>query len=173
MSAYARGPTIKGVARLDEYYRDPHPPPVQGLLPTAFAVVRDPDGRILLVKRADDGNWELPGGRIDLGESASTAAVREVAEEAGLEIELTGLAGVYSDPDHVIVYTAEGARQQLAVCFHARPRTSNNSAVRPDHDETVAAAWFDIATARTLVMHPAVRRRMDHALDRPDVPHFD
>jgi 8-oxo-dGTP pyrophosphatase MutT (NUDIX family) len=92
------------------------------VLPAAYAVVRDRVGRVLLVRRADDLNWELPGGRIDVGESAVDAVVREVAEEAGLGITVTGLAGVYSDPSHVLVYADEGARQQLAICFHARPR---------------------------------------------------
>ncbi|MFZ2119232.1 MAG: NUDIX domain-containing protein, partial [Pseudonocardiaceae bacterium] len=41
-------------------------------------------GRVLLVRRADDGYWELPGGRVEVGESASAAVVREVAEEAGV-----------------------------------------------------------------------------------------
>ena len=94
---------------------------VLGILPASFAVVRDDTGRVLLVQRADDELWELPGGRIEIGESASAAAVREVAEEAGVDIELTGLSGVYSEPGHVLVY-ADGARQQLAVCFHAVAR---------------------------------------------------
>jgi 8-oxo-dGTP pyrophosphatase MutT (NUDIX family) len=162
------------VARLDEYYRDPHPPPVQGLLPVAYAVVRDrSDGRVLLVRRADDGNWELPGGRVDVGESAAAAAVREVAEEAGIAVELTGLVGVFSDPSHIVVYVQEGARQQLAVCFHAVPRQRDDTTARPDHDETIAATWFDPADTAALAMHPAVRERLTHALDHPGRPHFD
>jgi 8-oxo-dGTP pyrophosphatase MutT (NUDIX family) len=66
------------VARLQEYYRDPRAPAVLGILPASFAVVRDDTGQVLLVQRADDELWELPGGRIEIGESASAAAVREV-----------------------------------------------------------------------------------------------
>jgi ADP-ribose pyrophosphatase YjhB (NUDIX family) len=69
-----------------------------------YAIVRNDLARILLVRRADDLYWELPGGRVDIGESASTAVVREVAEEAGGTIEVTGLAGVYSDPGHTLAY---------------------------------------------------------------------
>lgn len=43
----------------------------RGLLPAAFAIVRNGPGRVLLVRRADDGYWELPGGRIEVGESAA------------------------------------------------------------------------------------------------------
>ena len=161
------------MARLQEYYRDPRAPAVRGILPASFAVVRDDTGRVLLVQRADDELWELPGGRIEIGESASAAAVREVAEEAGVDIELTGLAGVYSEPGHVLVY-ADGARQQLAVCFHAVPRDGQpRDAARPDEAETVAAGWFDPDQAAALAMHPAVRRRLRNALTHPTRAHFD
>lgn len=161
------------MARLDEYWRDPDAPPVQGLLPAAYAVVRDGRSRVLLVRRADNGNWELPGGRIDVGESASEAAVREVAEEAGISIEITGLAGVYSSPDHIVVYLGEGARQQIAVCFHASPRGPEGHNVRPDNEETSAASWWELTELNDLPMHPAVRGRLHDATTRPERPHFD
>jgi 8-oxo-dGTP pyrophosphatase MutT (NUDIX family) len=65
------------VARIDEYFHDPHPPPVHGLVVVVYAIVRDAGGRVLLVRRADDGNWELPGGRVEVGET-----VRPDGEEA-------------------------------------------------------------------------------------------
>ncbi len=77
---------------------------------------------MLLVRRCDTGDWELPGGHVDPGESASDAAVRETAEESGITVEVTGLAGIYTDPGHVIADPHAGLlRQPLAVCFHARP----------------------------------------------------
>lgn len=89
-------------------------PRVRELLPAAFAIARNGAGEVLLMRRADDGYWELPGGRIDLGESASTAVVREVAEEAGVIITVTGLSGVYSDPGHVLASPQQqGPYQQL------------------------------------------------------------
>jgi len=60
------------------------------------------EGRLLLVRRCDTGDWELPGGHVDPGESAAGAAVRETAEESGITVEITGLAGIYTDPGHVI-----------------------------------------------------------------------
>src|SRR5207248_11651538 len=87
-----------------EYYHDVAAPSARELLPAAFAEVRNGAGRVLLVRRADDGYWELPGGRVEVGESASAAVVREVAEETGVAIPVTGLAGVYSDPGHVLAY---------------------------------------------------------------------
>jgi ADP-ribose pyrophosphatase YjhB (NUDIX family) len=154
-----------------EYYHDVAAPQARELLPAAYAVVRNGAGRVLLVRRLDDGYWELPGGRVDIGESASAAAAREVAEETDVAIEITGLAGVYSDPGHVLAYPhGGGVYQQLAVCFHA---LAPDTDARPDQDETSAAAWFDPEQATQLMMHPAMRQRLIDALTEPDRAHFD
>lgn len=140
------------------------------MAPTAFAVVRDGHGRLLLIRRCDSGNWELPGGRIDLGESAETAVVREVAEEAGLDIVVTGLSGVYTDPAYVVRYPGSGeVRQQMAVCFHA---TALAGTPRPDGVESCAAAWVEPAHLGGLPIHPAMRVRMDQALTEPARAHY-
>ena len=61
---------------------------------------------------------ELPGGHVDPGESASAAAVRETAEESGITVEVTGLAGIYTDPGHVIADPRAGlVRQPFAVSW--------------------------------------------------------
>ena len=54
------------------------------------------------MRRCDTGDWELPSGHVDAGESASEAAVRQTAEESGITVEVTGLVGIYTDPGHVI-----------------------------------------------------------------------
>lgn len=72
-------------------------------------VVRREDGAILLERRADCGMWGLPGGRIEQGESVEASAVREVLEETGLQVKLTRLIGVYSDPaERVVTYLDHG-----------------------------------------------------------------
>ncbi|MEA5516136.1 NUDIX hydrolase [Nodularia sp. UHCC 0506] len=59
-----------------------------------------PDGRIVLIKRRDDGCWALPGGMVDWGEDIPKTVNRELIEETGLElIKITRLVGVYSSPD--------------------------------------------------------------------------
>src|SRR5579863_4465197 len=64
------------------------------------AVARTPDGRWLLVRRADMGMWALPGGTLDWGETLRTCIARELAEEAGVtSCEVGRLVGIYSRPD--------------------------------------------------------------------------
>jgi len=81
-----------------DYYDDPEAPASISLVVAASAVVTDGAGRVLLLRRSDSGNWALPGGTLELGESIVECAVREVREETGLEVEITGLVGVYTDP---------------------------------------------------------------------------
>jgi ADP-ribose pyrophosphatase YjhB (NUDIX family) len=59
-----------------------------------------PDGRIVLIKRIDSGQWALPGGMVNWGEDIVTAAQRELKEETGLElVKISRLVGVYSSPN--------------------------------------------------------------------------
>jgi ADP-ribose pyrophosphatase YjhB (NUDIX family) len=80
--------------------------------PVAAAIPVTPNNHIVLLKRAFDPGkdlWTFPGGFVDLGESVEDAAHREAHEELEIAIELTGLVGVYSDPNDrvvLIVYAA-------------------------------------------------------------------
>jgi len=64
------------------------------------AAARTDDGRWLLIRRGDTGQWALPGGTLEWGETLREAIVRELAEEAGVdEVALGEVLGVYSDPN--------------------------------------------------------------------------
>jgi len=64
----------------------------------AAAIITDGEGRVLLVRHTyGRKNWELPGGRVEQGESPMDGAVREVQEESGLSVAPTYLTGIYYD----------------------------------------------------------------------------
>ena len=116
-----------------DYYDSPEAPRANSLVPSVNVVVVNHAGEILLIRRTDNGNWAVPGGAIDLGESVAQAAVRETLEESGIECAITGIVGIYSDPRHVILYTSNGeARQEFSIVLTARavsgqPTTSSES----------------------------------------------
>ncbi|CAL9457968.1 NUDIX hydrolase [Streptomyces lavendofoliae] len=76
----------------------------------AGAVVRE-DGRLLAIRRADNGTWELPGGVLELAESPEEGVAREVWEETGIRVEVDELTGVYKN-------TARGI---VALVFRCKP----------------------------------------------------
>jgi 8-oxo-dGTP diphosphatase len=84
-------------------------------------IIRMPDGRIVLTRRAIEpghGLWVFPGGYVDRGEEVRTAALREAREEAGIEVSLDGLVGIYSYPGTtavIIVYSATWTAGTLVV----------------------------------------------------------
>ena len=68
-------------------------------IPTVDIIIKIEDKIVLIRRKNRPYGWALPGGYIDYGESAESAAIREAREETSLDVELEGLLGVYSDPD--------------------------------------------------------------------------
>ena len=66
---------------------------------SAFVVIFDKKGRVLLSHRRGLDVWNLPGGSVEFGELPTDAAIRETKEETGLNITIKELVGVYSQPD--------------------------------------------------------------------------
>jgi 8-oxo-dGTP pyrophosphatase MutT (NUDIX family) len=151
-----------------DYYNDPNAPRANNIVPAAMAFVQDDAGRILMIHRTDNNKWALPGGAQDIGETIAQTAVRETREETGIDIELTGLVGIYSDPGHVIAYDDGEIRQEFSVCFHAAP---TGGTLKTSH-ESKEVSWVTKADLDTLAIHPSIRQRIDHGLDNRPAPHY-
>src|ERR1017187_183894 len=129
--------------RLD-FHDDPDAPQAGSIVPSVNVAVTNDAGEILLIRRSDNGNWALPGGAVDLGESLAQDGVRETSEESGIDCEITGLSGIYTDPGHVILYTSNGeARQEFSIVLTARA-TGGQPA---PSSETTEVAWVPLAEA--------------------------
>ncbi|WP_335977897.1 MULTISPECIES: NUDIX domain-containing protein [Streptomycetaceae] len=151
-----------------EYYDDPEAPKPNSLVVAASAVVTDDEGRILLQRRTDNGLWALPGGGMDMADSLPGTAVREVKEETGLDVEITGLVGTYTDPRHIIAYSDGEVRRQFNVCFTARV-TGGSLAMSDESTELRFVAPGDI---ETLPMHHTQRLRLTHFLENRAAPYL-
>jgi 8-oxo-dGTP diphosphatase len=143
------------------FFRDPDAPPATVVVPSVFCAVRDPAGLLLLVRRCDSGMWELPGGQVDVGETAVQAAVRETLEESGVSVMVTGLVGLFTDPGHVVRSRIGMVRQQFVVVFHARAVAGTPYG---DAHETSAAAWVETADLPGLAIESPIRGWIARAL---------
>ena len=83
------------------------------------AAIFDDEGRVLLTKRRDNGQWCLPSGGMEPGESVAEGCEREVYEETGLKVRVNRLVGVYSHPDQLAVYSETDKFQIIALHFEA------------------------------------------------------
>ena len=149
-----------------EYYDDPNAPVPNSLVVAASAAVLDEAGRLLLQRRVDNGLWAMPGGVMEMTESLPEAAVREVREETGYEVEVIGLVGTYTDTRHVIAYSDGEVRRQFNVCFRARA-IGGRLAVS---DESHEVRWFAPSELEDVPMHHTQRLRVEHALKQSE-PH--
>jgi 8-oxo-dGTP pyrophosphatase MutT (NUDIX family) len=111
------------------------------IVPAAGVVAHDERGHILLVQRADDDSWCLPGGRLEPGETWLECAEREFREETGLAVRIGTLLGVYSDPDSQVHRYRDGTEVQfVGVVFAGRV---DGTPARPPDEEIKAASYFD------------------------------
>ncbi|MFF1684757.1 NUDIX hydrolase [Streptomyces sp. NPDC058254] len=151
-----------------EYYDDANAPKPNRMVVAASAVVVDDKGRILLQRRSDNDLWALPGGGMDMTDSLPGTAVRETKEETGLDVEITGLVGTYTDPRHIIAYSDGEVRRQFNVCFTARI-TGGSLAIS---DESSELRFVDPGELDALPMHHTQRLRLQHFLENRPAPYL-
>lgn len=158
------------MGRRIDYYDDPKAPKANSLVPSVNVVVENDEGGILMIRRTDNGNWALPGGAIDLGESVAQAAIRETKEETGIDCEITGLIGIYSDPKHLIHYTSNGeTRQEFSILLCAR-RVGGHTRVS---DETSVVEWTPKSQILEKLMDRSMRVRIQDYLEDAGHPRID
>jgi len=157
------------MARRLDFHDDPDAPQAASIVPSVNVVVTNAAGEILLIRRTDNGNWALPGGAVDIGESLPQAATRETREETGVDCEITGLSGIYTDPGHVILYTSNGeVRQEFSVVLTARATGGQPT----PSSETSEVRWTAPADLDSYRMDPSMRLRIRHYAEHRDQPYI-
>ncbi|QUQ70447.1 NUDIX hydrolase [Kutzneria sp. CA-103260] len=155
------------MSRVD-HYNDPNAPQANSLRVAVSAFVLDDAGRLLMIRRTDNDRYAIPGGGHEVGETVAQAVVREVAEETGIDVEVTGVIGIYSNPAHVIAYDDGEVRQEFSICFRAtptggQPRTSSESS---------EVEWVTRERLDELNIHPSIQLRIEHGFDGRQEPYF-
>lgn len=143
-----------------DYYHDPEAPVANSLVVGGSAVVVDDEGRILLQRRSDSGNWALPGGAMDIGETFAESVVREIKEETGFDVRIERIVGIYSDPGHVFAYDDGEVRQEFNICL-ACTIVGGELAVSSESTDVRFVALDELAD---LTMHASIRKRIDDYL---------
>ena len=146
----------------------PAAPKPNSLVPACGVLAADDSGRALLQRRRDTGQWAIPMGKQELGETPSQCAIRETLEETGVLTELTGILGVYSDPGHIVAYSDGEVRQEWELIFLGRPISGTPTV----NDEASDVRWVAPGDLEALDIHPTQWRQLRDWLTRA-WPHVD
>ena len=140
---------------------DPDAPKANSIVVAVTAVVTRRARRHPPQRRPDNDLWALPGGGMDLGESIAETAVREVKEETGIDVEVTGLVGIYTDP-------ATSSPTPTARSANSSPSASPPDSRRPAAARATSprrSAGPTPTDLDELNIHPSIRLRISHGLD--------
>ena len=122
--------------------------------------------KVLLTQRADNGQWCLPSGGVDAGERVEETCIREVYEETGLNVRVTRLVGVYSDPNRLVEYPDGGKAHVVAISFEAEIIDGKLGL----SDETTDFGYFTVTEMDKLEMLLNHKERILDALENLNVP---
>ena len=146
-----------------DFFHDDRAPKANSLVPAAGILAEDAAGRLLLQRRRDTGQWAIPMGKMELGETPTECAVRETLEETGVRVEPLGLLGIYSDPGYIVAYddhqdpTVFGeVRQEFEITLYGQPVEGAPAA----NDEASDVRWFAPSELEGLDIHPRMRQQL-------------
>lgn len=127
-------------------------------------IIFDQQCRILLTQRADNGKWCLPSGRVNPGETLTEACEREVLEETGLRVRVTGIAGMTTNPNLIMEYEGGRAWQCVELDFCCVVLGTTQA---PLDGEVISMGYFSLEHLAALDIMETDRGRITLALTEP------
>lgn len=118
------------------------------------------------MKRADNGQWGIPSGHVEPGESVEQAIIREIKEETGLTVKVSKMIGVYSDPSsQTFIYPDGRVSHFITNCFQCEVIGGE---LKKSTEEALEIRYFNIheLPENLLPMHP---RWLEDALAQKDL----
>ena len=138
-----------------DYAHLPEMPEANSIRPAAAVAIVN-DNRILMLKRTDNSKWTLPGGTLELNESLIDCAVREVKEEAGINVVVKDIIGTYTDPNIRIEYSDGEVRREFTIVYYGE---ANTTTIEIDN-ESEEYKWISIDEVQMYPMADSQKRRL-------------
>src|SRR5258708_20322359 len=144
-----------------DYFYDSEEPKPNAVRPATAVAVFNSARELLLLHRKDNNKWTMPGGTLDFGESLTDCAIREVLEETGLQIRITGLIGTYTHPHILIAYSDGEVRQEFTFVYAAEIESGE---LKID-DESQEASCVPLMSAVEFPLAESQRRRLKDVVE--------
>ena len=129
-------------------------------------LIENEKGEVLLQRRSDTGEWCVPGGALELGETYIEAATRELSEEVGIKVSGLKLFGLYSGADREIHYPNGDVVYSLSVIFITRSFTGE---ISDSDSEVLEHRFFDKDSIPKELFYPDARPILDWAKGEKEI----
>ena len=129
-------------------------------------LIENEKGEALLQRRSDTGEWCVPGGALEPGETYIEAATRELSEEVGIKVSDLNLFGLYSGADREIHYPNGDVVYSLSVIFITRSFTGE---ISDSDSEVLEHRFFDKDSIPKELFYPDARPILDWAKGEKEI----
>ena len=143
-----------------DYSHLPDMPKANSMKPAAAVAIIN-DKNVLMLKRKDNKKWTLPGGTLELNESLTDCAIREIKEECGLDVVIIDIIGTYTDPDIRIEYSDGEVRREFTIVFYGIVQSNN---VILD-EESSEYQWISLDKVGDLPMAESQKKRIADVIE--------
>jgi len=134
-----------------------------------IAILFDEKGeKVLLTRRGDTGQWCLPSGGLEPGESVADACERETLEKTGLNVRVKKLVTIYSSPDRLVIYADGGKFQIIGLAFDVELVDGHIQLT----EETIDIGYYSLPEIQSMDIFPHHRQMIADSLAGQAAPYI-